>query len=131
MACRTLSLVFRATLNRRTVLLPIPVADSSRRRRGFFEYYQINRGNEDNQADESEPSDENELKSESFHSVFGFIWAVAEKTGWSQDAILDTPFNQLLIMMADAPRLAKKKKEHKKLTTDAELEAFFGTKIKT
>jgi len=32
--------------------------------------------------------------------------------------------------MADAPRLTRSKKQEKKLTTDAELEAFFGTKIK-
>ena len=33
-------------------------------------------------------------------------------------------------MMADAPRLKKGKKQQKRLTTDSELEAFFGTKIK-
>lgn len=32
--------------------------------------------------------------------------------------------------MADAPRLTRSRKQEKKLTTDAELEAFFGTKIK-
>lgn len=98
-----------------------------RRCRGFYQYYQINGNGEDNETDESESGGEDELKSESFHSIFGFVMMVAEKTGWSRDEIYNNhSFAELNLYISDTPRLVRKKK---KLTTGDELAAFFGTSI--
>jgi hypothetical protein len=54
---------------------------------------------------------------------------VAEKTGWSKEEILnDFSFAELNFMMADAPRLIKKKNNNK-LTTDEDFASFFKTHI--
>lgn len=57
------------------------------------------------------------------------MWAVAEKTGWPLKKIIDMPFLMLNIMMSDAPRLRRQKKnEVNKLETAEDLKAFFGKK---
>ena len=61
-----------------------------------------------------------------FIALFGFLYVIAEKTGWSQDQILNTPFAQLNMMLADAPKLIKKKKT---ISTEEDLERVFGAKI--
>lgn len=95
------------------------------RHRGFYEYYQIYQGEQDNETDDqSESKGKDELTSESFHSVFGFIYHVAKETGWTEKQILDMPFVKLRMMMADAPRLIKKK-QTKEATVD-NLKSFFG-----
>ena len=74
--------------------------------RPFYSYYQISRTDESDEA-ETEPGSEGELKSgyEPSHSPFGFIWQVADATGWSVDYILNKVNYQTLIMMlSDAPR---------------------------
>ena len=51
---------------------------------------------------------------------------VAEKTGWSKNEILhEHSFSALNFMLADAPRLIKKKPEKKTFTNDEELAAWF------
>lgn len=52
---------------------------------------------------------------------------VAEKTGWTKKQILhEHSFSELNFMMADAPRLIKKRKT---LTSDEELSRFFNAEI--
>ena len=54
-----------------------------------------------------EPKKEGELKGyfESSHSPFGFVWQIAEATGWTVDYILwGVNYQTLLMMLADAPR---------------------------
>jgi hypothetical protein len=52
---------------------------------------------------------------------------VAEKTGWTKKQILnDYSFAELNMMMADAPRLTKKKKEAQTFNSDDDLSAWFG-----
>lgn len=58
-------------------------------------------------ATESEPKKKGELKGhfESSHSPFGFVWQIAEATGWPVDYILwGVNYQTLLMMLADAPR---------------------------
>lgn len=72
----------------------------------FYTYYQIGGEDESDEA-ETEPTGEGELKSRyrGSHSPFGFIWQVADATGWSVDYILNKVNYQTLIMMlSDAPR---------------------------
>lgn len=55
---------------------------------------------------------------------------IAEKTGWTKQQILnDYSFAELNMMLADAPRLAKKKKEVKTLESDEELATWLGAEI--
>ena len=54
-----------------------------------------------------EPKKEGELKGyfESSHSPFGFVWQIAEATGWTVDYIMwGVNYQTLLMMLADAPR---------------------------
>uniref|UniRef100_UPI00272A3320 hypothetical protein n=1 Tax=Muribaculum intestinale TaxID=1796646 RepID=UPI00272A3320 len=69
-------------------------------------YYQIGGADEPDEA-ETEPTAKGELKShyENSHSPFGFLWQIADATGWSVDYILHKVNYQTLIMMlSDAPR---------------------------
>lgn len=51
---------------------------------------------------------------------------VAEKTGWTKKQILhEHSFSELNFMMADAPRLIKKKPAKKTVENDEELAAWF------
>ena len=120
----------REKIDRRRVELSFSFNHRVWRCRGFYQHYQINRGDTDNETDESESGGKNELTSESFHSVFGFIMMVAEKTGWTKEQILkDYSFAELSFMLADSPRMIRKKKEVTKLESDEELAAWFGTTI--
>lgn len=54
-----------------------------------------------------EPQKKGELKGhfEGSHSPFGFIWQIADATGWTVDYILwGVNYQTLLMMLADAPR---------------------------
>lgn len=115
--CRTAIFVFRHAKIR-----------ESDGHRPFYTYYQIGGKDESDEA-ETEPTNEGELKSRyrGSHSPFGFIWQVADATGWSVDYILNKVNYQTLIMMlSDAPRYVgdKKKTSLKKdfdnLTPEAE-----------
>lgn len=108
--------------------------------RPFYTYYQISRTDESNEA-ETEPGREGELKSgyEPSHSPFGFIWQVADATGWSVDYILNKVNYQTLIMMlSDAPRYKSGHKASQSNKTagataedDArEVEGFFRSNLK-
>ena len=77
----------------------------------FYAYYQIGGEDESDEA-ETEPKKEGELKSRyrGSHSPFGFIWQIADATGWSVDYILNKVNYQTLIMMlSDAPRYVGEK----------------------
>ena len=103
------------------------------RYRPFYEYYQISRADESDEA-ETEPKKDGELKTvyEPSHSPFGFVWQVASATGWSVDYILEGMNYQTLIMMlADAPRYVRKKKEEKSAEDEAnEIIGFFQSNLK-
>lgn len=52
---------------------------------------------------------------------------MAEKTGWSKDSIInDFSFAELNMMINDAPRLVRKKKEKEEFSTDDELADWLG-----
>ena len=100
----------------------------------FYTYYQIGGAYEPSEA-ETEPDGEGELTSRyrGSHSPFGFIWQVADATGWSVDYILNKVNYQTLIMMlSDAPRYVgtKKRGERKKglenLSAEAEAAEVAG-----
>lgn len=51
---------------------------------------------------------------------------VAEKTGWTKKEIIhEHSFSELNFMLADAPKLIKKKPEVRTAKSDDELAAFF------
>lgn len=96
--------------------------------RPFYTYYQIGGADEPDEA-ETEPSSDGELKSgyEGSHSPFGFIWQVADATGWSVDYILNKVNYQTLIMMlSDAPRYVKKKTKNRTNTAEEEGDEIVG-----
>lgn len=111
--------------------------------RPFYEYYQIGRADESDEA-ETEPKGEDELTSgyESSHSIFGFIWQIADVTGWSVDYILNKVNYQTLIMMlSDAPHYKKTNKSPKSSSGNnivnatpeeqaAEVAGFFKSNLK-
>ena len=95
--------------------------------RPFYTYYQVGGADEPDEA-EAEPSGEGELKSRyrGSHSPFGFIWQIADATGWSVDYILNKVNYQTLIMMlSDAPRYvgSSKKASTKKRAGELDAEA--------
>lgn len=100
----------------------------------FYTYYQIGGADESSEA-ETEPDGEGELTSRyrGSHSPFGFIWQVADATGWSVDYILNKVNYQTLIMMlSDAPRYVGEKKQglskrdKKNMTAEAEAAEVAG-----
>lgn len=111
--------------------------------RPFYEYYQIGRADEPDEA-ETEPKSEDELTSgyESSHSIFGFIWQIADVTGWSVDYILNKVNYQTLIMMlSDAPHFKRTNKSRKSFSGNnignatleeqaAEVVGFFKSNLK-
>lgn len=117
---------FEKILDPRGIILSLSFSDNLWRYRGFYQYYQISRGDEDNQADESESSGGDELKSEGFHSVFGFVAVAMEKLGMSREEVLKTPFALINIMLADTPKLKKTKKQPKKFASTDELAQWLG-----
>lgn len=109
-------------------MLPISINHRLRRCGGFHQYYQINGGDQDNETDESESEGKDELTSESFHSIFGFIAFASEKLNKTEEEILSAPFAKITFMLSDLPRMSKKKKV-KKFNSDDELAAWLGTTI--
>ena len=74
--------------------------------RPFYQYYQIGGADESDEA-ETEPTAKGELRShyENSHSPFGFLWQIADATGWSIDYILyKVNYQTLIMMLSDAPR---------------------------
>ncbi len=52
------------------------------------------------------------------HSPFGFVWQVASATGWSVEYILrKVNYQTLIMMLSDAPRYVRKKREDTSETT--------------
>lgn len=86
----------------------VRVADGHR---PFYTYYQIGGADESDEA-EDEPKKEGELRAsyEGSHSLFGFVWQIADKTGWSVRYILDgVNYQTLIMMLSDAPRYVRRK----------------------
>ena len=55
---------------------------------------------------------------------------IAEKTGWTKKEILhDYSFSELSFMIADLPKLTRKKKEPETFNSDEDLAAWFGTTL--
>ncbi len=103
----------------------------------FFTYYQIGRADESDEA-ETEPGRDRELKSryEGSHSPFGFVWQIADATGWAVRYILyGVSYQMLIMMLSDAPRYVGGKKSKTNTNTTAEDEAaevanFFRSNLK-
>lgn len=66
------------------------------------------------------------------HSPFGFVWQIANATGWSVDYILEgVNYQTLIMMLADAPRYVRKKKEEKSAEDEAkDIVGFFQSNLK-
>lgn len=104
--------------------------------RVFSTYYQCSGADESDEA-ETEPQQEGELKSRwrSSHSPFGFIWQIADATGWSVDYILNgVNYQTLMMMLKDAPRYVDHRKNHDNDNRSAEEEAedvvgFFQSRL--
>ena len=101
----------------------------------FYEYYQISREDESDETEaETEPKDKGDLKTvyEPSHGPFGFVWQIANATGWSVKYILEgVNFQTLIMMLADAPRYIRKKKEEKSAEDEAnEIVGFFQSNLK-
>lgn len=97
--------------------------------RPFYTYYQISREDESDEA-ETEPKEGRELKSryEGSHSPFGFVWQIADATGWSVDYILNgVNYQTLIMMLSDAPRYTKTKKGKSAEDEAEEIAGFFSS----
>ena len=93
--------------------------------RPFYEYYQIG-GADESVGAEAEPEGGEELRGryEGSHSLFGFVWQVADATGWSVRYIMEELNYQTLVMMlSDAPQYRSFKKRGMKSVSSAEEEA--------
>lgn len=109
----------------------------SYRNRSFYTYYQIGGEDEPDEA-ETEPGSDGELKSRyrGSHSPFGFVWQIADATGWSVRYILyGVSYQMLIMMLSDAPRYVGGKKSKTNTNTTAEDEAaevanFFRSNLK-
>ena len=66
------------------------------------------------------------------HSPFGFVWQIADATGWSVDYILEgVNYQTLIMMLADAPRYVRKKKEEMSAEEEATgIVGFFQSNLK-
>ncbi len=66
------------------------------------------------------------------HSPFGFVWQIANATGWSVDYILEgVNYQTLIMMLADAPRYVRKKKEEMSAEEEAAgIVGFFQSNLK-
>lgn len=66
------------------------------------------------------------------HSPFGFVWQIADATGWSVDYILEgVNYQTLIMMLADAPRYVRKKKEEMSAEKEAAgIVGFFQSNLK-
>ena len=101
--------------------------------RPFYAYYQISREDEPDET-ETEPRKKGELKTvyEPSHSPFGFVWQIADATGWSVGYILEgVNYQTLIMMLADAPRYVRRKKEEKSAEEEAnDIVGFFQSNLK-
>ena len=113
---------------------PIRVADGHR---PFYTYYQIG-GTDESDETENEPKKEGELRTEheGSHSLFGFVWQIADATGWSVRYILSgVNYQTLIMMLSDAPRYVRRrvKKTESEATAEDEANAvagFFRSQLK-
>lgn len=66
------------------------------------------------------------------HSPFGFVWQIADATGWSVDYILEgVNYQTLIMMLSDAPRYVRKKKEEMSAEEEAAgIVGFFQSNLK-
>jgi len=95
------------------------------RHRGFHEYYQINGKTEHDEAD-SESDGAGELKATGLNSLWGMIYMIAEKTGWSYRFIMwGITWINLKMMLADAPAMKRVKNKVKTIEGD-ELAKIMG-----
>lgn len=103
--------------------------------RPFYAYYQIGRADESDEA-KAEPGSGGELKSrhEGSHSPFGFVWQIADATGWSVRHIMyGVNYQTLIMMISDAPRYVGRKEDKRTKTAEEEAEEvakFFRSKLK-
>lgn len=93
---------------------------------GFFQYYQIS-GRHENDESGFEPKSEEELEATGLHSLWGFAWAIIEKTGWSLKYVLwGISWINIQLMLADGPGVKKKNTNKKEIESDEELIEFLG-----
>lgn len=74
----------------------------------FYDYYQISRGNEDDEAQSG--SDDGELKGHwtGLHSPFGFFWSLQQNTGYTDHYLLwEVSLANLRTKLADALKYNK------------------------
>lgn len=93
---------------------------------GFSTYYQLGGANKSAKAN-AEPKKQEELKShyEGSHSLLGVMWQVASATGWTPHFIKwGLPYAELMIMMADAPRLVNEQPQDNKPQAKSTVEIF-------
>ena len=97
----------------------------------FYAYYQISGDDESDEA-ETEPKKEGELTTEyeGSHSPFGLVWQIANATGWSREYILDgVNYQTLIMMLADAPRYVRKRKESEREEGGDDVLGFFQSNL--
>lgn len=93
---------------------------------GFSTYYQLDGANKSSKAN-AEPKKQEELKShyEGSHSLLGIQWQVASSTGWTPHFIKwGLPYAELMIMMADAPRLVNEPTQNDKPQAKSTVDIF-------
>ena len=96
----------------------------------FYQYYQVNVGNENDETEDDLSRDGEGVKStiEGSHSLFGLIYQVAKDTGWSIEYIMKIPYATLTMMLADAPRYVRKKDKPIRITSKEQLFGVLGKK---
>jgi hypothetical protein len=102
--------------------------EPAKRKKSFYEYYQIIVGDADHDT-ESESDESGELKADGLHSPWGLEYNIIEKTGWTRHYMLwKVSWLNIGMMLADAPKMVKvpKTPTPKKLSTEAELLEFFA-----
>lgn len=80
---------------------------------GFYDYYHISTGDEDNSPGEREPIEDEGVKGyvEGLHSPFGQIYQIIQATHWPLKKVLwGVNFPTLMMMAADAPRYVQGEK---------------------
>lgn len=91
---------------------------------GFYEYYQIYQGNEDNES-ETGSEKPNELRAVGLNSVWGVVHTLMKELHLSWDEIMwERSWVNIEMMLGDSARMVKGR-EIKKVT-DAELKTMFG-----
>lgn len=89
---------------------------------GFFEYYQIDRGDEDDISEESGSGRSGESTVLGLHSLWGTILSLQEKIGCTHDYILwGESWLNIQMKISDSARVGKRKKH---IETEDELREF-------